>query len=87
MGGATNARSRTAVLASHQGKSKRRVFYLFLPPFLHPAGNQATDVNPGAFRETDSYWPIDTRVKHSPIKLKGVEQIPQRACKKKKLQM
>lgn len=33
--------------------------------------------------ETDSYWPIDSRVKCRPIKLKGVEQISQSACKEK----
>lgn len=48
-----------------------------------PALNQGADVNPRTSEETDSYWPIDSRVKCRPIKLKGVEQISQSACKKK----
>lgn len=36
-----------------------------------PALNYGADVNARPYRETDSYWPIDGRIKYSPIKLKG----------------
>lgn len=50
-----------------------------------PALNEGADVNPRASKETGSYWPIDSRVKYSPIKLKGVRQISQSACKRNQM--